>query len=219
LRVDHQVGRLEVTVNNLPIVRRCETVADLYRNTECFVLRESADASEEGREIFPFDEFHRDEVTAVDLSDIEDSTDIGMSNLPGQAHFVQEQFQTAMMARFLSAQKFERDRHMEFQVVRVVNDPHAAAAEVTNDTVSLRQKGARRQSDWSGAATDQRRDAERRIVLDSCRRRRQHYQARRTETPRFDIGVTAGASHLGPRSGSGRRPCLVIREKPLNLAR
>ena len=45
-----------------------------------------------------------------------------------------------MIAGFVAAQKLERDRDVEFQVVGLVDDPHAAAAEVTNDTVSAGQK-------------------------------------------------------------------------------
>ena len=64
--VEHHVGRLEIAVDDVALVRRGEAGADLARDLERPVLREAADAPEQRREIFAVHVLHRQERRAVD---------------------------------------------------------------------------------------------------------------------------------------------------------
>ena len=66
--VEHDVGGLEVSVDDALVVRGGERGAELSGDVDGFVLRELADAAEEGLEVLAVDVLHRDkEVAAVGL--------------------------------------------------------------------------------------------------------------------------------------------------------
>jgi hypothetical protein len=74
-------------MQNSPIVRRCQSSAQLTRDVERLCPVQATDALQERSQVFAIDVFHREKVAAFDFTDIVDSTDVGMRNLPGNAHF------------------------------------------------------------------------------------------------------------------------------------
>ena len=71
-------------------VRRGQTGADLARELDGFVLRQSPDAAQQRIQILAVEILHREEVETFDESDIVDAADVGMGNLPGDADFIAE---------------------------------------------------------------------------------------------------------------------------------
>ena len=72
------------------IVRRGETGAELARNLHRLVLRQSADAPQERREILAVDVFHREEVVAVDVAHVVHAADVRVRDLPRDFHLGHE---------------------------------------------------------------------------------------------------------------------------------
>src|SRR5262245_8901002 len=128
-------------MKNAAIVRRLETAADLDCHAQCLVLSEPADPPQQRGEIFSLDMLHRNEVTPIDFADIEDPADVRMCNLPRQPNFVEEQLQATVVAGILAAQKLECDSDIEREILCLIDDAHAAAAEMADDAVPVGDEG------------------------------------------------------------------------------
>ena len=76
--VEHDVGRLQVAMQDAALVRRREARAELPRDLERLVLRQPADAAQQRREILAVHVLHRQEQLPVDLADVVDAADVGM---------------------------------------------------------------------------------------------------------------------------------------------
>jgi len=69
------------------IVSRVKPGANLSRKLDRFVYGKPADASQKGRELFAFDEFHREELASIRFADVVNAADIFVSNLSCDPHF------------------------------------------------------------------------------------------------------------------------------------
>ena len=83
--VEHDVGGLQVAVQDAPVVRRGEPGAELPRDLERLVRRQPADAPQQRGEVLAVHVLHREEVLAVDLADVVDAADVGVRDLPRDA--------------------------------------------------------------------------------------------------------------------------------------
>ena len=140
--VEHDVGRLEVAVEDAALVRRGEAGADLARDLEAALLREAADAPEQRREILAVHVLHRQERVPVDLADVVDAADVGMRDLARHAHFGVELRQARGIAIDVRRQELQRDRLPELQIVGAIDLAHAAAAEAADDAVAAAEQRA-----------------------------------------------------------------------------
>ena len=81
------------------------------------------------------EEFHGDERVAVVLSDFVDSADVGVIKRRGGARLATEALQGLRVLGHLVRQELESDEAAELGVFGLVNDAHAASAELFEDAV------------------------------------------------------------------------------------
>ena len=84
--VDHDVGGLQVAVQDAAVVRGGEARADLARDLERLVRRQPADAPQQRREVLAVHVLHREEVLAVHLADVVHAADVRMRDLARDPH-------------------------------------------------------------------------------------------------------------------------------------
>ena len=82
-----------------------------------------------------FEQFHGDEGAAVVLFDGVDGANAGMVERGCGAGFAQEAFERSRVALVFFGKKFESDAAAELGVLGFVDDAHAAAAELAEDSV------------------------------------------------------------------------------------
>ena len=85
--IEHDVGGLQIAMQQSAIVRGGETSADLVRGLQSLVAGQAADAAQQRRKILAVDVLHGEKVLAVHLADVVDATDIRVRNLAGIPHF------------------------------------------------------------------------------------------------------------------------------------
>ena len=124
--VEHDVGGLEVAMDDAVFVSGGEAGAELTGDVESFVGGDAADAAEEGGEIFAIDEFHGEEGVGGGLggrcsvcsdrcrvggnfAKVKDAANIWMGNLAGQADFASEAGECVGIAGEGGGKKFESD--------------------------------------------------------------------------------------------------------------
>ena len=87
------------------------------------------------RERLPLEQLHRDEVLALVLVDRVDGADAGVVEGRGRAGLALEALERVGVLGQLGGQELERDVPAELRVLGLVDDAHAAAAELRRDAV------------------------------------------------------------------------------------
>ena len=93
--VEHDVGRLQIPVQDAPLVRGRQPPAELLGDLDALVPGKPADPAQEPSQILAVDILHRQEMLPVHLADVMDSADVGMGDLSGQPHLVVEVLQSS----------------------------------------------------------------------------------------------------------------------------
>ena len=142
--VEHDVGGLQIAMQDALIVRRGHARAELARDLEGLVGGQAADALEQRREVFAVHVLHGDELHAVDFADIVDAADVGM-RVPAARCGLRCGSARARRAgcRGRRGQELQSDRLIEREIVGAVDFAHAAEAQQADDTIPLGQNGAR----------------------------------------------------------------------------
>ena len=133
-RVDEDVGRLQIAMNDSFRVRRFECVGDLSGEIEQHIDVERARANLVGQR-FAFEQLHHDEVLRLVLFDREDRADVRMIQCRRGARFALKAEKRRRVLREFSGKKLQRDMAAEFRVLCFVDNAHAAGAELRRDTV------------------------------------------------------------------------------------
>ena len=107
--VEHDVGGLQVAMQDALVVRRRQPGADLARDFERLVGGQAADAAQQRSQIFAVDVLHGEERLAVDLADVVDAADIRMRDLARDADFVAETLDRRFVLGGFFGQKLQRD--------------------------------------------------------------------------------------------------------------
>ena len=144
--VEHDVGRLEIAVDDAAFVRGGEAGADLARDLERASsgkrpMRRSSDARS-SPSTYSIDR----NVCAVDLADVVDAADVRMRHLPRHPDFGVQLRQARRIAVDVGRQELQRDRLPELQVVGAIHLAHAAAAEPADDAVAAAEERAGREA-------------------------------------------------------------------------
>ena len=84
--VDHDVGGLQIAVQNAVFVGGAQTGANLPGNLKSFFTGRTAHPSQDRGQIFAVDVFHGEEVLSVEMTDVEDAADIGMRDLASETN-------------------------------------------------------------------------------------------------------------------------------------
>jgi hypothetical protein len=128
------VGGLEVAVHDPLRVRRLEGVRDLDPDVEERPDLERPLPDPLGERL-PLEELHRDEVLPLVLLDRVDRADAGVVELRGRLGLALEALERRRVLRQLDRQELERHAAAELRVLGLVDDTHAAAAELPGDLV------------------------------------------------------------------------------------
>ncbi len=107
--VEHDVGGLEVAMNDAALVSGGEASANLARDFGGFVGREPADAADDGGEILAVDILHGEKRRAVGIADIEDAANVGMGNLASDANFGMKSRESGGVLREALGKKLDGD--------------------------------------------------------------------------------------------------------------
>ena len=176
--VDHDVGRLEIAMDDPGLVRRrqagatCRAIATARdRRSRPSRLRIVARSA-------PVDVRHRDVLDAVDLAEIVDADDVLVRDLARQQQLALEPpFDVAGHARILGdlrADHLDRNGLTELVVPRLIDRAHAAHAEQADDVIATtaergawfqRTEGMGRPRNAETGGRVDRRVRERRVVL------------------------------------------------------
>ena len=177
--LDHDVGRLEVPVNDARVVRRDETGDHSASDPHDLFDRESARALLQDRgELDPVDVGHRDVLDAADLPHVVDAHDVGVGDLPGEQELALEALlEVARQLRIggdLGAHDLDRDPDPELLVPGAVDGAHPAEAEELDDVVPPEllpdlQGTVLAGGPGGGAAARMRREVGRRLALQVSR--------------------------------------------------
>jgi hypothetical protein len=134
---DSIVGRLkqitlDIPMQNALLVRRSQPFGDLTGNAQGFVQLERAflDLVPQAR---PLDQFHGQE--PVLLVQFEHRADVWVVQRRGGLRFAHESSAKLKILNRPKRQELERDRPVELGVLGLVDDAHAALAELVEDAV------------------------------------------------------------------------------------
>ncbi len=129
--------------------------ADLCANLRRLVGRKAPDPTQQRGQVLPIDELHREErarlskpnppaaaAGRLEEPDIVHAADVGLGDLPGDAHLADEPLAARRRGGDLRRHELQRDRLPERQVVGAVDLPHAPAPDPRHDPVAPRHDGA-----------------------------------------------------------------------------
>jgi hypothetical protein len=91
---------------------------------------------------------HRDVGLLATLADVVDRADVGMVQSGGGTGFTSETFQRLRVSGNVIRQELERNETTQFGVLGLVNDAHAATAELFDDAVA--RDGLADEFGWGG---------------------------------------------------------------------
>src|SRR5271166_6383244 len=86
--VDHDVGWLQIAVQNTVLVGGAQTGANLTGNLKSFFTGRTAHPPQYRGQVLAIDVLHGEEVLPVEMTDVEDAADIGMRDLASQTDLV-----------------------------------------------------------------------------------------------------------------------------------
>ena len=130
---EHHVGRLQVAVDDAPLVRRFERLGDLLRHAQCFRERQRP-GPQPLFERLAADELHRNAGAALERRDLVDRADERVIQGGGRARLAEQ----LVEAVGLAARGDELERHLSVQhhVVGEADLAHAAASDDFDDLIA-----------------------------------------------------------------------------------
>jgi len=140
--VEHDVGRLQVTMQHTLVVGRRQPGAQLPRNLHRLVTRQPADATQQPRQILAIDVLHRHVVLPLGLTDVKHPADVGVRHLARHAHLVEQPRHVPLILHEAARQELQRHLLAELQIVGAVHLAHAAATQQADNAVAPGDRGA-----------------------------------------------------------------------------
>ena len=135
--VDHDVGRLQITMEHAARVNRRQSGAHPAEQLNSRGFHETPAGLEQVREIVTVDVFHREKGLSVGFPDVVDPADIRMRDLPREADLIVELRQTPLVACERRRETLERDAMREPRVVGAIDDAHSASSQDLLDAVTI----------------------------------------------------------------------------------
>ena len=130
---DEDVRRLDVAVHDAARVRGLEGIGDLRRRDRAASRACSGPAAEPVPQRLALEQLHGDERLALVLADVVDRADVGVLERGGRAGLALQPLERLRVPAQLLRQELQRHAAAELQVLRLVDDAHAAAAELRED--------------------------------------------------------------------------------------
>ena len=136
VRVEEHVRGFHVAVDEALCVCRIERARNLPADRERAGGFERGLRREQRFEVGSLDEPHRQEETAVDVPGVVDRNDVRMLERHRELRLTGEALVEALVQRELGRDELERNRSLQTQVVRAIDDPHPAPADDLLDPVA-----------------------------------------------------------------------------------
>jgi hypothetical protein len=143
----HDVGRLQVAVDDALLVGRRKRVGQCDADLAHLVGREAAGAHPR-RQVFSLDQLHRDEAEATGLLDRVDRHDMGVVERGDGLGFPLEARERAGVGGKTRRQHLERHAALQCQVFRQVHLAHAAGAQLLDDAVMRERLASLQRQRW-----------------------------------------------------------------------
>ena len=131
---DHDVGRLQIAVDDALLVCAREPFGDLGRERERARLRQRA-AAERLAQLLAANQLHRDERHTVGLADLVDDRDVRMLEHGCRTSLLQQAVAAHRVVHEIVGKDLQRDFAAELHVDGAIDDAHAAAANLVDDLV------------------------------------------------------------------------------------
>jgi hypothetical protein len=142
---DHDVGRLQVAVDDAVVMRFLQRLGELADHVQYLPLGKRFVGLNEIGKRTPFDIGHRNVVLRFDLADVVDRADVGMSQRRSRPRLPIEPLAKLARRILVEAGRFERHAPAKLRVFREMNRPHRALADNLDDPIPAelpRQTGA-----------------------------------------------------------------------------
>ena len=133
--VDHQIGRLDVAVNDAGVVRGGESVRGLQDDLRRTGIADAPFRLDHRLHGASVDELHGEVVHAVVVADVEDRDDVRMGQSARGARLAREARQELLVAGEVIAEDFDRYEAVEGFLVAFVDHAHPAPPELRHDFV------------------------------------------------------------------------------------
>jgi hypothetical protein len=146
LRIEHDVARLEIAMEDAFLMRGGETGAEFAGNFESLRVRQAADAAEKDAEILAIDILHGEKELAVEFAEVVDAANIWVGDLTGDFHFIAEAVEGLGIVGGVDGKKLEGNGLAEDEIVGAVDLAHTALAEFGDDAVAFGEKGSREEA-------------------------------------------------------------------------
>src|SRR5271165_2674897 len=127
------VGRLDVTVNDMPGMSGDQGVGNLDPDTQQLIQVEGL--AHDVLEGCAFEVLHGDEGLSTDFADVVNGADIGMIECGGSLRFALKARETLRILANFIRKKLESDETTETGIFRFVDNAHPAAAHSFQDAV------------------------------------------------------------------------------------
>ena len=134
------VARLDVAVDDPLVVGRVQRIGDLDADVNQLMDLQRP-VHEAVAQRAPPHQFHHDEGLSFVLVDVEDRTDVAVVQRGCRARFGSKPANRLLVLHQIIGEEFERDRAPEAEVVRPIDDAHAAGADLADDPVMVRDGG------------------------------------------------------------------------------
>ena len=129
-----QIARLDVAMHHSLGMSGGQAVGNLARKAESFLQRQET-AFNLGVEALALDEFHDEEGLAALLADFMDGANVGMTEPGGGLCFSVETLAGLFVFEQMRRQELESNRAFKLGVLGLVDDTHAALADLGGDAV------------------------------------------------------------------------------------
>ena len=129
------VGGLHVAVDDALLVRELQPVADLDHERELVLDAGERLLGDELPKLVALEQLHHDEEVAVRFTEIVNGHDVGMAQLGAGLSLAKEPGAELVGVIGLGGDDLQRDQPIQHRVVRLVDAPHAAAADALEDPV------------------------------------------------------------------------------------
>jgi hypothetical protein len=144
--IQHNVGRLQIAMQQPAIVRGSETGADLVRGFQSLVGWQAADATEQGRKVLAVNVLHGEKMLAVYFTDVVNPTNIRMRDLARVPHLRMKRGEGSGIALNGGGKKLQRYNVAELEILSAVDLAHSTSPQQSDYPVSLGKESAGRES-------------------------------------------------------------------------
>ncbi len=168
--INHNVGGLQVTVNDLAGMSGGQSGAKFVGNLQGFLRGQTSDSIQQRGQVFTVHILHGQVRVAVDFADVVHPAHIGMGDLAGDADLCAEALDSAGILGKRRGQKFQSDRLTELEIVGAVHHAHAAASQNAKNAVAVHENYAGRKIQGVGLSAGIRRMGRERWRLSGSQR-------------------------------------------------